>query len=353
MSTSAPVPTISVVMATLARPQNLADLVGAVLSDEAVRHFVVVVDGVDPISVAVLTSLQLRFDRLVFTRIERSGQLRALDVGVGLTDSDIVLLLDDDVVPTPGLAAAHARAHRERHGLVLVGSMPVELPEGRGDIGSLLYARDYLSHCERLESGEFEVLDNLWLGNVSIRRSDCLAIGLATRAFTASYHTDRDLGIRLADAGLTGRFDQGLVAAHRHRRSDWAFLHDARRRGAGLAELHHVHEARLGPFDPGVFIADMPAPLGLSARFVGSRPMAPRVARGLLALAAVPGLSRWDSGRLGLGKLARRLMLLWGATTGEGETAHSAALAKMAAASEGTDTDAAEQRVDEHRLAAR
>jgi GT2 family glycosyltransferase len=353
MSTPAPVPSISVVVATLGRPQNLAELVPAVLSDEAVRHLVVVVDGPDPISVAVLMSLQLRFDRLVFTQIERSGHLRALDVGVGLSDADVVLLLDDDVVPTPGLAAGHARAHRERHGLVLVGSMPVQLPEGRGDIGSLLYAREYLSHCERLERGEFEVLDNLWQGNVSIRRSDCLSVGLATSAFTASYHTDRDLGIRLADAGLTGRFDPGLVAAHRHRRSDWAFLHDARRRGAGLAKLHHVHEARLGPFDPAVFTADLTAPLAAPVRFVGSRPMAPRVARGLLALATAPGLSRWDSGRLGLAKLARRLMLLWGATSGEGETAHSAALAKMAAASEGTDTPAPRTPVGEHHLAAR
>jgi GT2 family glycosyltransferase len=353
MSTSTPVPSIAVVMATLGRPQNLAELVPAVLSDEAVRHFVVVVDGPDPISVAVLTSLQLRFDRLAFTQIERSGHLRALDVGVGLTDADVVLLLDDDVVPTPGLAAAHARAHRDQHGLVLVGSMPVQLPEGRSDIGSLLYARDYLSHCERMESGEFEVLDNLWQGNVSIRRSDCLSVGLATCAFTASYHTDRDLGIRLADAGLTGRFDPSLVAAHRHRRSDWAFLHDARRRGAGLAKLHEVHESRLGPFDPAVFTADLPAPLAAAARFVGSRPMAPRVARGLLGLATLPGVGRWGSGRLGLAKLARRLMLLWGATNGEGETAHGAALAKTAETAEGTDSDAPEQCVGERQLADR
>jgi GT2 family glycosyltransferase len=352
MST-APVPSISVVVATIGRPQNLTGLVPAVLSDEAVRNLVVVVDGPDPISVAVLTSLQLRCDRLVFTQIERSGQLRALDVGVGLTDADVVLLLDDDVVPTPGLAAAHARAHRRQHGLVLVGSMPVQLPEGRGDIGSLLYAHDYLSHCERLESGEFDVLDNLWQGNVSIRRSDCLAVGLASSAFTASYHTDRDLGIRLADAGLTGRFDPGLAAAHRHRRSDRATLRDARRRGAGLVKLHEVHGARLGPFDPAVFTADLTAPLAVPVRFVGSRSMAPWVARGLLGLATMPGVSRSDALRLGLAKLARRLMLLWGATNGEGETAHGVALKKIAETADRNDTHAPEQPVEEHHLAAR
>lgn len=322
-------PSISVIMATLGRSENLVELVPIVLADDAVRHFVVVVDGEDVDSLAVLAQLRSRFDRLMFAQGPGAGQLRALEIGVALTDADVVLLLDDDVVPTPGLASRHARAHASEVGLVLVGTMPVQLPARRADIGSLLYARDYLAHCAHIESGESQVLDNLWLGNVSIRRAHCVAVGLYSCAFTASYHADRDLGFRLAAAGLVGRYDPSLVAAHRHRRSDPAFLRDARRRGAGLVHLHQVHNERLGPFDPNSFTGDLPAPLGAVVRHLGSGAGAPRIARALLALSAVPGLVGWDSGRLAVAKLARRIMLFWGTTAGEGPTPHTDAVCEV------------------------
>ena len=315
-------PTISVITATRGRPQNLAQLVPTVLADETVRHFVVVVDGKDEKSVNVLSSLQPHFDRLIFRSITHSGQMRALEIGVTLTDAEVVLLIDDDVVPTPGLASAHARGHANEDGLVLVGTMPVELVARRPNIASLLYAREYLAHCSRIEAGEQEVLDHLWLGNVSIRRSDCLSVGLHSDDFTASYHADRDLGFRMAEAGLVGRYDPSLVASHRHRRSDRAFLHDARRRGAGLARLHAVHE-RLGPFDPNFFTQGLPPSVATLVRLVGPSRAAPYIARGLLGLGAALGMVGWRHGRILLAKLSRRIMLVWGTTAGEGPLGRS------------------------------
>jgi GT2 family glycosyltransferase len=310
------IPSVSVVAATRGRPENLAQLVPIVLADESVRHFVVVIDGDDRDSLALLSSLKAHFERLVFAQIPHAGHLRALDVGVALTDAEVVLMLDDDVVPMAGLATAHARAHANESGLVLVGAMPVQLPTRRADIGSLLYARDYLAHCARIEAGEHEVLDQLWLGNVSIRRSDCLSVGLHSGRFTASYHYDQDLGFRLAGAGLVGRFDPSLGAVHRHRRTNAAFLRDARRRGAGVAHLHAVHE-RLGAFDPAVFTQDLPAPVATVVGHLGSSRVAPLVARALLGLAGALDSLRWESGRVVLAKLARRLMFVRGATAGE------------------------------------
>jgi GT2 family glycosyltransferase len=316
MTSSIVEPSISVVVATTGRPENLVQLVPTVLADHAVRHLVVVVDGEDHKSVALLASLQPRFDRLVFVQIPRSGQLRALERGVRLTDADVVLLLDDDVVPNPGLAAAHARGHAWKRGLVLVGTMPVQLPAGRADIGSLLYARDYLSHCALLEAGELEVLDQLWLGNVSMRRSDCLSVGLYSGEYTASYHADQDLGFRLAAAGLVGRYDPSLAAVHRHRRTGAAFLRDARRRGAGVAHLHEVHH-RLGPFDPSDFTKDLPLTVaGLISR-IGSSWLATGTARALLKVSGSLGFFGWQSGRIAWAKLARRIMFVHGATVGE------------------------------------
>jgi GT2 family glycosyltransferase len=316
MTESSGVPTISVVVATTGRPENVAHLVPLVLADPSVRHLVVVVDGEDDRSMAVLSSLQRRLDRLVFTQIPHSGQLVALELGVHLSDADVVLLLDDDVVPAPDLAARHAQGHRGSVGLVLVGAMPVQLPSGRADVASLLYARDYLTHCAGIEAGEHQVLDRLWLGNISLRRSDCLAIGLHSGDFTASYHADQDLGFRLAEAGLVGRYDPSLDAVHRHRRTGVAFLRDARRRGAGVAHLHQVHP-RLGPFDPSMFTEDLPPMLAAIVRRVGSTSVATGSARVLLALASCSRALGWQSARVSLAQVARRIMFVHGATRGE------------------------------------
>jgi GT2 family glycosyltransferase len=316
MNPSTTIPSVSVVTATRGRPENLAQLVPIVLADESVRHFVVVIDGDDRDSLALLSSLKAHFERLVFAQIPRAGQLRALDDGVALTDADVVLMLDDDVVPMAGLATAHARAHANESGLVLVGAMPVELPARHADIGSLLYARDYLAYLARIEAGEHGVLDQLWLGNVSIRRSDCLSVGLHSSRFTASYHADQDLGFRLAGAGLVGRYDPSLGAVHRHRRTGPAFLRDARRRGAGVAHLHAVHE-RLGTFDPAVFTQDLPAPVATVVGHVGSSRVAPVVARALLGMAGALESLRCESGWVVLAKLGRRVMFVRGATAGE------------------------------------
>ncbi len=335
MSMSTAIPSISVVTATRGRPEYLAQLVPNVLADRWVRHFVVAVDGEDPETMALLSSLKDRFDRLVFAQvahgpIPHGGQLRALDHGLTLTDADVVLLLDDDVVPTPGLAAAHARVHANRSGLVVVGPMPVQLPEVRADVGSLLYARSYLRHIAAIEAGEHDVLERLWLGNVSIRRSDCLSVGLYSPDFTASYHDDQNLGLRLAEAGLVGRYAPDLVAAHQYRRCDSAFLRDARRHGAGMVHLHHVQE-RLGPFDPTIFTRDLPAPFAVVVRRIGSSPMALGVARALLRLAGLSGVLGWDGGRLRLAQLSRRIMSLRGATAGEPAEPPRAAEAEVAA----------------------
>jgi len=317
MSVSTAIPSVSVITPTRGRPENLAQLVPIVLAEQSVRHFVIVVDGEDRETMALLSSLKDRFDRLVFAQVPPGGQLRALEHGVTLTDADVVLLLDDDVVPTPGLAAAHARVHANQSGLVVVGPMPVQLPERRVDVGSLLYACSYLRHIAAIEAGEHDVLERLWLGNVSMRRSDCLSVGLYSADFTASYHADQDLGFRLAEAGLVGRYDPSLIAAHQYRRNDSAFLRDARRHGAGLVHLHRVHE-RLGPFDPTIFTRDLPAPVAAAVRRIGTSPMAPGVARALLGLAGVPGVLGWDGGRVRLAQLSRRIMFFWGTTTGEG-----------------------------------
>jgi hypothetical protein len=249
-------------------------------------------------------------------QVPHRGHLGALEAGVRRASGEVVVLLDDDVLPGEGYATAHRNRHAARRGLVVMGAMPVRPPDGRPDIATTFYAREYDAHCDALASGERPVLDGLWMGNVSLRRADCLRIGLASSRFDGRYFEDRELGFRLADAGLEGVFDPSIAAVHLHRRTDGAFLRDARRQGAGQALLHRLHPDRLGAFHPDHLIGDLPVPVRRAIRVAGRSPLAPHLARVLLASGALAGSLGLATLHERSAKLARRLAQWEGATTG-------------------------------------
>ena len=307
-------PTISVVVATLGRSTLLPGLVDAVLSDPDASELIVVVDGDDPASISTLTDLERSYPRLISFAVPHGGHLRTLDAGVARARSDVILLLDDDVLPRPGLVGGHVRRHAERTGLVVMGWMPVLVRQGsRPGVSTLLYRQEYASHCLAIERGERVVLDALWGGNVSLSRADCLRVGLRSDRFDVHYHSDRDLGLRLSEAGLDGIFDKSLGAVHLHVRSNRDFLMDALRQGVGLSRLHQVHLDRLGPFCPAMLASDLPLPLRMAVRWVGSSRWAKPLSSVVLGAGTLLGYVGWRWPETQSAKFARRCLQWQGA----------------------------------------
>jgi hypothetical protein len=218
------------------------------------------------------------------------------------------------VLPVGPLAAGHARRHRQRDDLVVVGSMPVRAADGRrSDVASRIYAHAYDGHCAALVRGD-AVLESLWFGNISLRREHCLGVGVRSSAFTSVYHADRDFGYRLADAGLTGVFDDSLRADHLHARSVEAFLLDACRRGSGLRMLHRVHPERLGPFSPELLMTTSCRPLDVAVqRMVGTARRRTAVSTFLMRWGALAGRLHLHAVETFLARGAQHIMQWHGA----------------------------------------
>ncbi len=166
------------------------------------------------------------------------GPNEARQRGCERATGDIVLLLDADVVPGLGLATGHAAHHAAREGLVVAGPMPVSSPRGAA---ARLYADAYAKWLRDVERRSGVLLQRLWGGNVSLRRADALRVGLDEPAMHGLRHEDRELGLRLAAAGLTGLFDPALRAEHRYQRDLASFCGDCRAEGAGLVALRRLH----------------------------------------------------------------------------------------------------------------
>lgn len=302
-------PTVSVVVPTYRRRDNLAAVLRPLLDDPALTEVVVVVDGSDDGSMQLLEDLARTDPRVRPLWTPNRGGAAARQTGIDAATGDVVLLLDDDVVAEPGLVTGHARHHRDADDLVVVGYMPTRMPEpgARGRFATRLYAEEYLSVCAAYEADARNVLLRLWGGNVSARRSTLARVPYEAGAFARTNHSDRDFGLRCLAAGLRGVFDRSLAATHEHVRPLPAFLRDARRQGAGRALLHSAHADVLGPLDPDDTLAGLPGPVRALVRLDRHRGLRAVVGGALTLVARVASRLGAERVEVAAAKVLRRL----------------------------------------------
>lgn len=238
---------ISVVLPTKDRRDGVVRVVRALLADDVPDSEVVVVDdGSSDGTWAELQRLAAEDPRVVAVRQENAGKRAANATATARARGRVLLFLDDDVLPGPGLVRGHLRAHEGRDDAVVVGYMPTTVP--RPTTGALfatiLYAAEYEGRCEQYEADPSTILAGLWMGNVSMTRAAYERAGLAGLASFRYRHEDRDIGLACARAGLVGVFDRRLASTHRHARTVDQFVRDSVQQGAGRAALSGVHGDR-------------------------------------------------------------------------------------------------------------
>jgi len=280
-----PLPTVSVVVATHQRAGCLESVLGEVLDNVAPAAVVVVDDGSTDGTAELLRRLASEHPRLQAVSQPNAGGWLALLAGARAAASDVVLLLDDDVVPEEGVARVHAERHAEETGLIVVGYMPVPSARPAGDSWARdLYSQAYEQHCRGWEAQPDTVLESLWAGHVSVRRADLLALAGRLDDAPRGYHRDLDLGLCAAEAGLRGRFDRDLGSRHLYERSPEQFATNARSSGESMADVIARHGATLEgpPLEP--------LPRGVTA--VARRPRGDGALRALISVLGAVHLFR-------------------------------------------------------------
>ena len=253
-------PSVSIVIPTGNRQAALSRSVPAALANPAAAQVIVVVNGSRDGSVAALEPLERTNARLVVIVTKSAGENVARQRGAEAATSEVVLFLDDDVVATPDLAAGHARHHRDGHGRVVLGYMPVGPDQLRNDAEARLYGADYEHLCSQFEQDSTRVLIDLWGGNVSLRRADALAVGFES-GFALGQHTDTEFGIRCHRHGLVGIFDRTLRAEHHYVRTRAEFLDKAREQALARMVIHRLHADVMPPWLPEYYLSGIPRPL--------------------------------------------------------------------------------------------
>jgi GT2 family glycosyltransferase len=207
-------PRASVVIPTYRRRDALLRLLSALATQTIAPseyEVIVVVDGSYDGTREAAEALATPYDRRVIAQ-ENRGRAAALNVGIGVARGELVLMLDDDMEPTPGLLEAHLRAHASGDALAVMGAVPVAMRETM-PVPAEWVGRRFNRHLARLaESGAPLTLRDFYGGNLSVRRDILTRIGGFDEAFTRYGNEDLELSLRLTEAGVRIVYEPTAIA---------------------------------------------------------------------------------------------------------------------------------------------
>jgi len=161
---------VSVVIPTYQRDEVLLDTISSLINLETPPAEIVVVDQ---------TVRHKQDVHNVLSDLDRTGKIRwirlpqpsipnAMNVGLKEARHEVVLFLDDDVLPSRNLLKAHAQAHAERKGSIVAGQI---LEQGEMP-SSAKHPKGF-----RFSSSVPQFIPEFMGGNFSVRRTCALRLG--------------------------------------------------------------------------------------------------------------------------------------------------------------------------------
>ncbi len=189
---------VTIAIPTYCRGKILLTTIATLLELDPAPAAILVVDQTEEHPVDVQAELQ-RLSAAGEIRIIRLSQPsipHAMNVALVEARTPLVLFVDDDVVPSMKLVAAHATAHETHDVAAVVGQIlqPDEAPT------SIVQPADHLEF--RFNSSLASEARNVMAGNLSVKREKALAIGGFDENFVgAAYRFETDFAFRLIASG--------------------------------------------------------------------------------------------------------------------------------------------------------
>jgi GT2 family glycosyltransferase len=191
---------VSIVIPTYRREQVLLDTLDALLRQNPAAREILVVDQTEehePATVARLAAWDSA-GHIRWLRRGRPSVTAAMNAGLLAARFPLVLFLDDDIIPGPGLTAAHTCNYRDPAVVGVVGQIlqpgqsPAE-PPARRPLSGIWRDLDFPFNSTRPAE-----IDNSMAGNLSVRRDVALWAGGFDENFTGvAYRFETEFARRL------------------------------------------------------------------------------------------------------------------------------------------------------------
>ena len=225
------VPEVSVVIPTHDRQASLRRVLDA-LDIQTVGpdrfEVIVVCDGCTDGTAEMCRGLNLRVPIRVLEQ-GRQGPAGARNRGLKEAAGELILFLDDDVVPSPELIVRHLEAHADHRRLVVIGPL-LAPPDFTLDPWTRWEAHMLAEQYRSMTAGRWEPSPRqFYTGNASVRREHLLAVGGFDPEFQRA--EDVELAYRLQLMRLTFHFSPPAEGWHYAQRSLRSWLSVARAYG--------------------------------------------------------------------------------------------------------------------------
>jgi glycosyltransferase involved in cell wall biosynthesis len=209
---------VSVIIPTYNRRERLSRVLEGLVRQSVPREAfeaVIVDDGSADGTAEWLAARTFPF-ALRALRQKNSGPSVARNTGIDAARGDLVLFLDDDVVPEPQLIEEHLRLHGVENGIVVIGPL-ASAPRYRQPW--VAWEQEKLEIQYRaMAGGDWEpTYRQFWTGNASVAREHLVAAGGFDR--TLRRNEDVELGYRLMKRNLRFRFNPRARGIHYAERS--------------------------------------------------------------------------------------------------------------------------------------
>jgi GT2 family glycosyltransferase len=243
---------ISVVIPTFNRVDRLRRVLDAFAAQTihpTEFEVVVVSDGSTDGTDAFLRSAVTPF-RLLIASGANSGPAAARNTGVGLATGDVLLFVDDDVVPQTDLVQQHVTTHGQA-GTKAVVIGPMLTPPDHRPTACVRWEQAMLyKQYHAMLVGDYEpTYRQFFTGNASVARDFLLATGGFDERFRRA--EDIELAYRLHDNGAHFIFNPGAIGYHFAERSYLSWIQNARAYGRNdvlfdryYGRLHRLEIAR-------------------------------------------------------------------------------------------------------------
>ena len=231
LGSAAQTPQVSIIVPTVGRPDALRTCLDALArqSDCPALEVIVVDDSPDG-------RVTLREDGAI--RVEQTGGVGAAaarNAGAAAARGQVLLFLDDDLLPHLDLVARHLARHEQTGDRIVIGYSPPR-PTRQSLVGTLisLWWEDHFQHKRGAAVLTFsEVLT----GNMSVSRAAYTRIGQFDPVFARFRREDWEWGARALGAGVEVVYAADAVASHHFATDTRDALEKAYMEGRGDALL--------------------------------------------------------------------------------------------------------------------
>lgn len=229
---------LSILIPTHRRPGQLAQCVAALARQRAPGvEFEVLVgtDGPDPEAAAAAgrawESAGGRASGLIVTQCVKAGPGPTRNRLIELARGRVLLLLNDDVVPDAGLAAAHEQAQRalaaEGRCAMVLGSAPWKVYEPDTLFDRLIRETSMIFFYDQMSGGEPGKdwgFRHAWTLNLSVPAAAAREAGAFDESLRCACFEDLEFAWRLAQRGLPVLYRPAATVLHDHRYTPAGYL---------------------------------------------------------------------------------------------------------------------------------